>query len=161
MRIIPINEQYREEVNYRLKEEWSCPPVISRGRAIDTTELPGFVAIEEERIAGIVTYHMEEGACEIVTFNSFLMNRGVGTLMVKVMLQTAKEAGCQRLWLITTNDNTNAIRFYQRKGFELIAVHINAILESRRMKPEIPMIGEDGIPIKHELEFEIQLEKKY
>lgn len=157
MRIIPISGEYRDEVNRRLKEEWSCPPVISRGRSIDTTGLPGFVAIEEDRLVGIVTYHVEDEACEIVTLNSFLMNRGIGTLLIKEVLQAAKEKSCLRLWLITTNDNIQAIGFYQRKGFDLAAVHINAIEASRKLKPEIPMIGMDGIPIKHELEFEIQL----
>jgi GNAT superfamily N-acetyltransferase len=157
MRIIPISEGYREEVNLRLKEEWSCPPVISRGRAIDTTGLPGFAAVEEDRLVGIVTYHMEKEACEIVTLNSFLMNRGIGTLLINAVLQAAKEKSCRRLWLITTNDNVNAISFYQRKGFDLVAVHINAIEASRKLKPEIPLIGMDGIPIKHELEFEIRL----
>ncbi len=115
MRIIPISEGYREEVNRRLKEEWSCPPVISRGRAIDTTGLSGFAAVEEDQLVGIVTYHIEKEACEIVTLNSFLMNRGIGTFLINAVLQAAIEKSCRRLWLITTNDNVKCHRFLSKK----------------------------------------------
>jgi ribosomal protein S18 acetylase RimI-like enzyme len=66
-------------------------------------------------------------------------------------------AGCRRLWLITTNDNTPAIRFYQRQGMRVVAVHHNAIVDARRIKPEIPEFGVDGQPICDEIEFEIDL----
>jgi hypothetical protein len=55
---------------------------------------------------------------------------------------------------VTTNDNAPAIRFYQRRGWDLVALHRDAVNESRRLKPEIPATGVDGIPIRHELEFE-------
>ncbi|MNV93512.1 hypothetical protein D3C71_1882140 [compost metagenome] len=61
------------------------------------------------------------------------------------------------MWLITSNDNTRAIRFYQKRGLDLKAVHRDAITEARKLKPSIPLIGMDGIPIRHELEFELTL----
>jgi ribosomal protein S18 acetylase RimI-like enzyme len=69
----------------------------------------------------------------------------------------AKTQGCHRLWLITTNDNTHALRFYQRRGFRIVAIHVGAIDESRRLKPEISAVGLDGIPIRDEIELEIAL----
>jgi RimJ/RimL family protein N-acetyltransferase len=69
----------------------------------------------------------------------------------------ALKAGCRRIWLITTNDNTAALRFYQKKGFSLVAVHRNAIERSRQLKPEIPETGNDGIPLRDEIELEIVL----
>ena len=63
----------------------------------------------------------------------------------------------RRLWLITTNDNTSALRFYQRRGWDLVTVHRDAVDESRRLKPQIPQTGDDDIPIKHELELELVL----
>jgi hypothetical protein len=65
--------------------------------------------------------------------------------------------GRGRLWLITSNDNLNAIRFYQRRGMRLTAVHRGAIDEARQIKPSIPLIGEHGIPIHDELELELRL----
>lgn len=157
MSVQPLTERRRARVNQILKEEWNCPPSVSRGRLIDTTSLPGFLFMEGEDIIGVVTYYIEESECEIVTLNSFRENRGIGTALVHSVLEVAKKAHCKRLWLVTTNDDINAIRFYQKKEFELIAVHINAMQMARQQKPSIPLIGMDDIPIKHEFEFEIQL----
>jgi len=152
-----ISEKYRDKVNKILKEEWNSPPIVSRGKIIDTTNLPGFLYIEDEVIKGVITYNIENDECEIVTLNSFEENKGIGTALVNEVLKIAKEEGCKRLWLITTNDDIDAIRFYQKKGFDLKAVHNNAIEISRKLKPGIPLIGMYNIPIKHELEFEIIL----
>ena len=53
--------------------------------------------------------------------------------------------------LITTNDNVDALRFYQRRGFVLTELRPGAVDESRRMKPQIPLVGAYGIPIRDEL----------
>jgi len=159
MNIQMITEQHRNRVNEILKVEWSCPPSVSRGRLIDTTTLPGFVCLDGEDIIGVVTYRMEQGECEIVTLNALRENKGIGTALIRAVLDAAKQTSCTRLWLVTTNDDINAIRFYQKKGFDLVAAHINAMELARRLKPSIPLIGMDNIPIRHELEFEMQLVK--
>lgn len=152
-----INEKYRDAVNRILWEEWYCPPSISKGRIIDTTILPGLLSIEDEEIKGVITYHFENDECEIVTLNSFEEKKGIGTALINGVLNIARINNCKRLWLITTNDDINAIRFYQKRGFDLKAAHINALELSRRLKPSIPLIGMDQIPLRHELEFEILL----
>ncbi|UCC16424.1 MAG: hypothetical protein JSU58_08645, partial [Dehalococcoidales bacterium] len=58
---------------------------------------------------------------------------------------------------ITTNDNTHAIRFYQRYGFKIATIYPNSMEEARKIKPEIPFTGNDGIPLRDEIEFEIHL----
>lgn len=157
MNIQPISPQFRGAVNAMLKDEWDCPPSVSRGRAIDTTGLPGFVSVEGDRINGVITYNIENAACEIVTLNSFEENKGIGTALINAVCSVAKTEKCTKIWLITTNDDIDAIRFYQRKGFEWVATRIDAIEVSRKIKPSIPLIGRYGIPIKHELEFERKL----
>ena len=152
-----LTSEYREAVNKILYDEWGCPPSISRGRAIDTTVLPGFVSVTGAGINGVLTYTIENSQCEIVTLNSLEENKGIGTALIKAVLAAAKERRCGRVWLVTTNDDIGAIRFYQKKGFNLVAVHINAMDKARELKPVIPLIGMDGIPIRHELEFEIIL----
>ena len=77
--------------------------------------------------------------------------------MINKVIEKAKISGCKRVWLITTNDNTNAIRFYQKRGFEWVGFYRNSMDDSRKLKPEIPQLGEDNIPIKHEIEFELRL----
>lgn len=60
--------------------------------------------------------------------------------------------------MITTNDNINALRFYQKRGFDMAGFYYNSLEVSRKLKPEIPLIGENGIPLKHEILFEMLLD---
>ncbi len=77
--------------------------------------------------------------------------------MLAAVVSQARRLGCRRIWLVTTNDNVRALRFYQRHGWDLVAVHRDAVTVARRIKPSIPLVGEDGIPIRHELELELVL----
>ena len=156
MSIQPITSEHRERVNAIIDEEWGNP-IVTCGKATDVTTLPGFISISNDSINGVITYNIEHSECEIITLNCFEENKGIGTALIREVVAIAKENGCHRLWLITTNDNIGAIRFYQKKGFDFAALHINAIEESRKIKPCIPLIGMDNIPIKHELEFEMKL----
>ncbi|WP_084364910.1 GNAT family N-acetyltransferase [Clostridium tepidiprofundi] len=81
-------------------------------------------------------------------------NKGIGTKLIEEVIEVAKIQKCKRVWLITTNANVRAIRFYQKRGFNMKALYINAVNESRKIKPEIPILGYDNIPILHEIEFE-------
>jgi len=119
--------------------------------------LPGFVAVREGRPIGLVTYRIDGDECEITTLNSPVEGVGIGSALVAAVKGAAVSAKCKRLWLITTNDNLSALRFYQKRGFLLVAVHRDALQESRRPKPEIPLVGRDGIPLRDEIELEMLL----
>ncbi len=155
--IIPLSNDEREWVAGLLKEWWAGPVIVTRGRLHRADELPGFVAVLEGKPAGLVTYRIDSNNCEIVTMNSLEEGRGIGSALIDAVKNSAVSAGCKRLWLITTNDNTAALRFYQKRGFTIAAIHPNAIEESRWLKPEIPVIGNDGIPIRDEIELDMML----
>ncbi|GLY85475.1 GNAT family N-acetyltransferase [Actinoallomurus iriomotensis] len=138
-------------------ERWGGVVSVSRGVAHDTTTLPGFVARLDGRRAGVATYRIAGRECELVTLDSVRKGAGVGTALIDAVAEAARVAGAVRLWLVTTNDNLPALRFYQRYGFDLVAVHHDAVARSRALKPAIPAIGHDGIPIRHELELELPL----
>ena len=140
-----------------IEERWGSPISVSKGRVFNTADLPGFLYKKDKEILGLVTYHIEGNACEIVTLDSQINNQGLATQLIKKVIERAREKGCSRVWLITTNDNTNALRFYQKRGFEWLGFYRNSMEVSRKLKPEIPEFGEDGIPIKHEIEFELRL----
>jgi len=80
--------------------------------------------------------------------------QGAGTALLTAVEAAAAAAGCRRLWLITTNDNLDALRFYQRRGYRLAALYPGAVDEARRVKPTIPLVGNHGIPLHDELELE-------
>lgn len=138
-------------------QRWGSAEVVAHGVVYHPQHLPGFVALLDGQRAGLITFHIQGTACEIVTLDSTRPGQGVGKALLAAVKRAAREAGCRQLWLITTNDNLNALRFYQRRGFTLVAVHPNAVAESRRLKPEIPLIGEYGIPIRDEIELEMEL----
>ena len=140
-----------------LEEWWAGPQVVTRGRLHLADELPGFKAILEGQPAGLITYRIEGEECEIVTMNSLVERRGIGSALIDTVKDVATKSDCRRLWLIMTNDNTAALWFYQKYGFALVAVYRNAIEQDRLLKPEIPLTGNDGIPLRDEIELEIRL----
>ena len=94
---------------------------------------------------------------EVVTVDALESGRGVGSLLLDATGTLARRVGWRRLWLVTTNDNTAALRFYQRAGWDLVGFHRNALAQSLVLKPSIPQMGLDSIPIRHELELELPL----
>jgi ribosomal protein S18 acetylase RimI-like enzyme len=139
-----------------LTAAWGSTRSVTRGRMVDAAALPGLVAALDGEPSGLLTYRIEGRALEIVTLNSLRERRGAGTALVAAALAIAVREGCRRVWLITTNDNTPALRFYQKRGFTLAGLYPNALEVSRRLKPEIPLVGRDGIPLRDEIELEIR-----
>jgi len=144
-------------INKLLTDHWGTSLVVSRGRSHQADQLPGFIALLDKEAVGLATYHIHGQACELVTLDSWRENLGIGTALIEAVKQEAIQNHCCRLWLITTNDNLRAIGFYQKRGFHLVAVHANALTESRKIKPSIPEIGLHGIPLRDELELELTL----
>ncbi len=154
MRFIPITPEIRDQANNFIEERWHGLSMAVRGRLVDMTELDGIAAYEGDALAGLVTYTVGNGECEIISLDSIREGQGIGTWLIEAAIEKAREAGCFKVKLITTNDNLGAIRFYQKRGFDMTRIYRNAIDESRRLKPSIPLTGEYGILIKHEIEFE-------
>lgn len=150
-------EQDRAWTRNLLEKRWGSSTVVSRGKMHQADMLPGFIAYIDDAPQGLVTYRIEDRECEIVTLDALFEGRGIGKDLLNAVRKIASSEKCNRIWLITTNDNARAQEFYKKCGFELVAVYENAIQESRKLKPEIPDIGIDGIPIRDEIEFEIKL----
>ena len=61
------------------------------------------------------------------------------------------------MWLVTTNDNLDTFRFYQRRGFRLTELRVGSVDKARRhLKPSIPSVGYFGIPPHDELVLELE-----
>jgi ribosomal protein S18 acetylase RimI-like enzyme len=135
------------------------PLQTRKGELLATHELPGFVMVEGERIVGFASHRPDhDGDYELAALFAESRQGGIGSELLQVVVDEARLAGARVLWLITTNDNLDAMRFYQRRGFRLLAVYPGAVDEARRaIKPEIPEIGEFGIPIRDEVEFVLEL----
>lgn len=158
MEIKSITPEIRCDINNFIKEHWYSTDMAVRGELVDMTKLNGFVYYEDhDNIMGILTYRIYNRECEIMSLDSLRENNGIGTSLILRLKDEAKKLNSIKIKLITTNDNINAIKFYQRRGFDMVHLYFNAVSESRKLKPSIPLLGDYDIPIKHEIEFEMNI----
>ncbi|MBN2472383.1 MAG: GNAT family N-acetyltransferase [Anaerolineae bacterium] len=155
--IHPLRAEDRPWVRALLSARWGAPTVVAHGDSIEADTLPGFYARLAGEVAGLVTTRIAGDACEIVSLDSLHEGRGIGSALIAAVVAAARAAGCRRVWLVTTNDNLHALGFYQRRGFRLVAVHPGAVDAARKIKPQIPLIGLDNIPLHDELELTLAL----
>lgn len=149
----PIADTDREALRVFISSFWRSERMVARGRLFFPAEQEGFVAEKEGQFIGLITFERSGDALEITLLDSRERQQGNGSRLVELALEYAREHNCRRVWLVTTNDNIRAIRFYQKRGFDLAQLHLHALDAARLLKPEIPMTGQEGIPIRHELEF--------
>jgi ribosomal protein S18 acetylase RimI-like enzyme len=155
----PVQATDRNWIESFVKSHWGSEIVVAKGRVIRPSDLDGFAAFRGKNAVGLLTYQIEGPDCEIVTLDSTSEGKGVGSSLIDAVKGRAKAKGCRRLCLITTNDNLSALGFYQRRGFRLTALYPNALEASRKLKPQISMKAANGIPIKDELELELELSR--
>jgi 2-oxo-4-hydroxy-4-carboxy-5-ureidoimidazoline decarboxylase len=91
-----------------------------------------------------------------VTLHADPRRKGAGTALLETAWHVAAASGHHRLWLVTTNDNLDALHFYLRRGMRIAAVHDGAVEGDRALKPEIPPFnGDNGLPIRDLVELEL------
>ncbi len=144
-------------IRQTLTDHWGSTSVVVRGRVYHADRLQGFVAVDRNENIGLVTHSIDGDECEIVTLNSLKENQGIGTALLNAVVAVARHSKCRYIVLVTTNDNHRAMRFYQMRGFALKALHRDSMEQARKQKPEIPLMGIDGIPIRDEIEMELKL----
>ena len=152
-----LRSDERRRLEQQVTRLWGSTNVISRGGVHDAAALPALVCEAGKELVGLATLDIRDRQCELVTLDAFAEGQGVGSALLSAVTDEARRHRCRRLWLITSNDNLRALRFYQRRGLRLAALHRGAIDEARQLKPEIPPVGEHGIPIHDELELELPL----
>ncbi|REJ07143.1 GNAT family N-acetyltransferase [Halobacillus trueperi] len=151
MRIIDLKHMSTEDKVDFFHTHWGGTKMVISSGVYECTELEGFAALEDEENTGVVTYVKKERACEIISLDSLIENKGIGTSLIQAVEGEAKRLGCHSLCVITTNDNIRALAFYQKRGFRIREIFHDAVQRAREMKPEIPTIGDHGIPIVDEL----------
>jgi 2-oxo-4-hydroxy-4-carboxy--5-ureidoimidazoline (OHCU) decarboxylase/GNAT superfamily N-acetyltransferase len=126
------------------------------GELIDPLELPGLVAEVGGSPVGLLTYQVKGEELEVLTLHAQASGRGAGSALLAAAVDEARHSGARRLWLVTTNDNLHAIRFYLRRGMHVARVHDGAVDRDRQLKPEMSQVnGENGIPMRDLVEFEL------
>lgn len=158
MHIRDVLSQDRKWIVEVLVDAWSSTRVVSRGVIHQANDLPGIIATRNKENIGLLIYNIVDSDFEIVTLNSMRKREGIGTALIHRAEEIGRIKGCSRMWVVTTNDNSDALKFYQELGFQIRAIHKDAIVHSRLLKPEIPLVGKNDIPITDEIELEKKLE---
>jgi ribosomal protein S18 acetylase RimI-like enzyme len=155
--IRPMVDSDRAAVEAALIEAWSSPVTVVHDEAINVLELPALVALDAAgQLLGVVTFRECGTSYEVITLNALRSGGGIGTSLLAAVIDRARDQRHERVWLVTTNDNIDAIRFYQRRGLRLVNVDAGAVDRARVRKPTIPLIGAHGIELHDELTFEIR-----
>lgn len=135
------------------KLHWGSSEMVISSGVYDCSKLDGVAVVNgEDEIIGLITYIMKDNECEIISLDSIEEGKGIGTSLVQEVEKLALKEKCKLLKLVTTNDNLQALKFYQKRGFILSRIFLNAVEKARKIKPEIPLMGNDGIPIRDEIE---------
>jgi ribosomal protein S18 acetylase RimI-like enzyme len=153
----PLTGEDRQWLRDLWVSEWGGETMVTRGKTYHVWDLEAFLAWDNGTRVGAATYHPGKEEWELLSLNATVGGSGIGSMLIAAFEQAARQAGARRVWLITSNDNLNALRFYQRRGYRIVAVHPNAIDEARKRKPSIPLVGSYNIPIHDELELEKKL----
>ena len=158
--ILPIQQNDLQSIRTYAQEVWGSEDIVVHNTIYKISSLSGLKAVLQDEITGFLHYKIRDDACEILTLASFQEGQGIGSALIAAVQELAQDHGCQILHLITTNDNLHALGFYQRRGFCLTHVYPGQVTISRKHKPSIPDIGENGIPIRDEIRLEMRLEPK-
>lgn len=140
-----------------MDEYWGGEPLLIRDKNYYPSKLPGIIAENGTKLAGFIFYEIQKRDCEIVVFEVFDKWKGTGTALIELLRVIAKKQSCERIFLMTHNDNLDALRFYQRRGFSISGIRLNSMARARKIKPSIPLIGDYNIPIRDEIDLEMPL----
>lgn len=148
----------RAWIDALMLERWSGPTQVANGREYRPAELPGFIAVEDGSIVGYAPFDVVRDTCWVALLQSLSEGRGIGSALVRAVIEEGLALGCARIAVITTNDNVRAARLYEHLGFQVAEVRLGAVTASRAIKPTIPLFGESGIPTTDEIEYELRLD---
>lgn len=140
-----------------MNRDWGGIPLVIRGKKYYPANLDGIIAENANDIAGFLFYEIRGQDCEIIVFEVFDKFKGTGTQILDQLKEIATSKKCRRLYLMTTNDNLDALRFYQKRGFHICGIHLDSVKISRQIKPTIGMTGDHGIPVRDEIDLEFLL----
>lgn len=150
------NDNDKDLINSELKDLWGSEVLITPGGVYkDVNNLDGIIVENEGKFAGMILFNIQKGEMEIVEIHVKITGLGIGSQLVQKAKTIASKGKLKRLWVSTSNDNGEALKFYQEKGFSVVNIYLGFMDEVRKLKPQLPKIGMDGIPLMHQIELEI------
>jgi uncharacterized damage-inducible protein DinB/N-acetylglutamate synthase-like GNAT family acetyltransferase len=131
-----------------------------RGELIDVLDGEGLVAWRGGERVGLATFRDDgPGRIELSALVATERAGGIGSALVNGLADEGRKRGVGEIRATTTNDNLDALAFYQRRGFVLEELRGGAVEGSRSaIKPGIPRHAANGLPIRDEIEVVLVLE---
>lgn len=154
MKVVHTNNINKQVLIDLFIDSWGDDEMVVSSGTYQLSDLPGFVAYDETEIIGVITYIIRNDQIEIISLDSFRENVGIGSQLLKKLEEISEEKDITNISVITTNDNLNALKFYQKRGYSIAKVIPNAVEKARKQKPSIPQFAENGIPIRDEIVLE-------
>ncbi|MEB7066448.1 GNAT family N-acetyltransferase [Mammaliicoccus sciuri] len=154
MKVVHTNDINKQVLINLFIDNWGDDEMVVSSGTYQLSDLPGFVAYDETEIIGVITYIIRNDQIEIISLDSFRENVGIGSQLLKKLEEISEEKEITNISVITTNDNLNALKFYQKRGYSIAKVIPNAVEKARKQKPSIPQFAENGIPIRDEIVLE-------
>lgn len=154
MKVVHTNDINKQVLIDLFIDNWGDDEMVVSSGTYQLSDLPGFVAFDEAEIIGVITYIIRNDQIEIISLDSFKENIGIGSQLLKKLEEISEEKDITKITVITTNDNLNALKFYQKRGYSIKKVIPNAVEKARNQKPSIPLLAENGIPIRDEIVLE-------
>lgn len=151
MNIKEITDEYRGKIKLFFIEQWGSSEMVISSGIYECDTLNGFFLEEYGQIIGLITYWVRANEVEIISLDSRKEGKGIGSKLLEKVEDFAKQSNFKVVSLLTTNDNLNALKFYQKRGYRITEVIPNAVNEARNLKPSIPLMGSEGIPLHDEL----------
>lgn len=137
-----------------LRDHWGGDCIISGGTQYFPQEMDGLIAIDGSERVGLLSFSKSGPSVEIVLLQALKKHEGIGTALIECLVKKVIREGCRLIFLYTTNDNLDALRFYQRRDFKIVSFHPESMVNARQIKPGIPEIGDYDIPIRDEFRLE-------
>jgi GNAT superfamily N-acetyltransferase len=143
-----------EEVQEVWDDRW-YGLVVCISTVYEPKDVEGLALVDHlDELVGLVTYHVDGAAGQIVTLDTIVRGRGFGRLLLEAVENKFHKRGLGRAWALMTNDNLRAAGLYLSRGYRLVRVHLDAVDRVREHKPKLPDRGYEGIQIRDLWEFE-------
>jgi GNAT superfamily N-acetyltransferase len=144
----------RAVVRDLFQRDFGRTQIVAFGDVMNVDEMPALVALTYEDVSGALAYRLRGDGLHIVALatDALWQRSGVGGHLVAEAELLARRLSLARVIVTTTNDNVQALYFYQRRGYRITAVVPGSVIAQTKQERD----GFGGIPVRDE----VQLEKR-
>nr|WP_205093072.1 GNAT family N-acetyltransferase [Thalassobacillus pellis] len=148
----------KEQISDFFIRQWGDSKMVTSSGIYHCDMLDGAAIVNDDgEILGLLTYVILESECEIISLDSKIENHGIGSMLILEIETIARRRKFPIIKLITTNDNLHALGFYQKRGYRITDIYVDAVDKARKIKPDIPLYASNGIGIRDEILLEKHL----